>query len=52
MTNQFIRTEMLIGGKAVEKLAKSNIALFGVGGVGGFVAEAARQSRYRTYYAY
>ena len=44
MTNQFIRTEMLIGGKAVEKLAKSNIALFGVGGVGGFVAEAAARA--------
>ena len=44
MTNQFIRTEMLIGGKAVEKLAKSNIAVFGVGGVGGFVAEAAARA--------
>ena len=43
MTNQFIRTEMLIGGKAVES-CESNIALFGVGGVGGFVAEAAAKA--------
>lgn len=40
MTNQFSRTELLIGKKAMEKLAKSRVALFGVGGVGGYAAEA------------
>lgn len=40
MDNQFIRTEMLIGAEAVRKLSGSRVALFGVGGVGGFAAEA------------
>ena len=37
---KFSRTEMLIGKDAVEKLAKSRVAVFGVGGVGGYVVEA------------
>ena len=37
---KFSRTELLIGEKAVEKLAKSRVAVFGVGGVGGYVVEA------------
>ena len=40
MEEQFIRTARLIGGEAVEKLAKSRVLLFGVGGVGSFAAEA------------
>ena len=36
----FSRTELLIGSKAVEKLADSRVAVFGVGGVGGYVVEA------------
>jgi len=36
----FSRNELLIGEKAQEKLSKSSVALFGVGGVGGFVLEA------------
>ena len=40
MTNQFQRIEMLIGEDAVEKLHSSRVAVFGVGGVGGFVCEA------------
>ena len=40
MEEQFIRTARLIGGEAVEKLAKSKVLLFGVGGVGSFAAEA------------
>ena len=35
-----IRSEMLIGKEALEKLKKSGVAIFGVGGVGGYVAEA------------
>ncbi|PWM73794.1 MAG: tRNA threonylcarbamoyladenosine dehydratase [Bacillota bacterium] len=37
---QFSRTEGLIGKAAVEKLHRARVALFGVGGVGGYVAEA------------
>jgi len=40
MTSQFSRTEMLLGHAAVEKLRKSRVAVFGLGGVGGFAAEA------------
>ena len=36
----FERTEGLLGKAAVEKLKNSRVALFGVGGVGGYVAEA------------
>jgi len=38
--NAFSRTELLIGGEAMEKLALSAVAVFGVGGVGSFAAEA------------
>lgn len=34
------RTEMLVGAAGVETLAKSRVAVFGIGGVGGFVCEA------------
>lgn len=40
MREEFIRTAMLTGNKAIEKLNKSTVAIFGIGGVGGFVAEA------------
>lgn len=40
MENQFIRTEMLIGKEAIEKLKNSKVAIFGIGGVGSFVVEA------------
>lgn len=40
MKDYFSRTEMLIGKDALDKLKNSSVALFGVGGVGGFVAEA------------
>lgn len=40
MENQFLRTEMLIGKDALEKLQNSRVAVFGVGGVGGYVVEA------------
>lgn len=41
---QFSRTEMLIGADALEKLKKSRVAVFGVGGVGSFVVEALARS--------
>ena len=40
MSEQFERTERLLGKAAVEKLAQCRVAVFGVGGVGGYVAEA------------
>lgn len=44
INEQFSRTEMLIGTKAMEKLAVSRVAVFGVGGVGGYVVEALARS--------
>lgn len=40
MLNQFSRTELLYGKAAMEKLAGSRVAVFGIGGVGGYVCEA------------
>ena len=40
MNSQFSRTENLIGAEALEKLKNCHIAVFGVGGVGGFAVEA------------
>ena len=40
MNEQFIRTEMLIGKEALDSLAQKRVAIFGVGGVGGYVCEA------------
>ncbi|MBP1567761.1 MAG: tRNA threonylcarbamoyladenosine dehydratase [Oscillospiraceae bacterium] len=40
MLNQFSRTELLIGAEGIEKLSKSRVAVFGIGGVGGYVCEA------------
>ena len=38
--NQFSRTELLYGEEAMRKLAASRVAVFGIGGVGGYVVEA------------
>ena len=40
MQNQFERTEMLLGKTAIERLHNSRVAVFGIGGVGGYVCEA------------
>lgn len=40
MLNQFSRTELLLGSQAMDKLSKARVAVFGIGGVGGFVVEA------------
>lgn len=40
MTERFIRTEKLIGKDNLEKLKNSHIAVFGIGGVGGYATEA------------
>lgn len=40
MTHPFARTEALIGADALQRLADSRVAVFGLGGVGGYAAEA------------
>ena len=40
MYEQFERTRLLFGREAMEKLAASRVAVFGIGGVGGYVVEA------------
>ncbi len=40
MLNQFSRSELLLGKEAMEKLAGAKVAVFGIGGVGGYVCEA------------
>ena len=42
--NQFSRTELLFGAAGMEKLKHSRVAVFGVGGVGGYVVEALARS--------
>lgn len=39
MPHAFSRTEMIIGKEAIEKLARSKVAIFGIGGVGSFAVE-------------
>lgn len=40
MLNQFSRTELIFGKEAMERLASSRVAIFGIGGVGGYTVEA------------
>lgn len=40
MLNQFSRTELIFGKEAMDKLASSRVAVFGIGGVGGYTVEA------------
>ena len=40
MLNQFSRTELLFGKEAMDILENSRVAVFGVGGVGGYTVEA------------
>lgn len=44
MQEEFSRTQMLLGENALKKLAGSKVAVFGVGGVGGFAAQALARS--------
>ena len=41
---QFFRTQMLLGELAMERLQKARVAVFGLGGVGGYVVEALARS--------
>ena len=40
MSSQFVRTELMYGKDAIAKLRQSRVAVFGIGGVGGYVVEA------------
>lgn len=42
--NQFSRTQLLLGEAAIQRLKKRRVAVFGVGGVGGYTAEALARS--------
>ncbi|MDE6676767.1 MAG: tRNA threonylcarbamoyladenosine dehydratase, partial [Clostridia bacterium] len=44
MENQFSRTQLLFGKEAMGKLAASRVAVFGLGGVGGYTVEALARS--------
>lgn len=44
MQNQFSRMALLLGSEALERLAAARVAVFGVGGVGGFAVEALARS--------
>ena len=44
MLNQFSRTELLLGHDNMEKLKNARVAVFGIGGVGGFTVEALARS--------
>ncbi len=41
---QFFRTQMLLGTDALERLQKARVAVFGIGGVGGYTVEALARS--------
>ncbi len=40
MLNEFSQTQLLLGSEAINRLAQSHVAVFGIGGVGGFAVEA------------
>lgn len=44
MANQFLRTQLLLGQEAIAALKSSHVAVFGVGGVGGYVVEGLARS--------
>ena len=44
MLHEFSRTELLLGGEAMARLKKCRVAVFGIGGVGGYAVEALARS--------
>ena len=44
MLTQFSRTELLLGKEAMQRLEGARVAVFGIGGVGGYVCEALARS--------
>ena len=52
MSDQFIRTRLLIGDEPLNKLNAAKVAVFGVGGVGGFCVEALARAGIGTLHLY
>lgn len=52
MSDQFIRTRLLVGDEPVERLKNAKVAVFGVGGVGGFCVEALARAGVGTLHLY
>lgn len=52
MSDQLIRTRLLIGDEPLERLKKARVAVFGVGGVGGYAVEALARSGVGTLHLY
>lgn len=52
MSNQFIRTRLLVGDEPLERLQNAKVAVFGVGGVGGYAVEALARSGVGTLHLY
>lgn len=50
--DQFIRTRLLIGDESLDRLAAAKVAVFGVGGVGGFCVEALARAGVGTLHLY
>ena len=44
MLNQFSRTQLLLGQYGMERLYNAHVAVFGIGGVGGYTVEALARS--------
>ncbi len=44
MINQFSRTQLVFGEEAIQRLAEARVAVFGIGGVGGYTVEALARS--------
>ena len=44
MSEQFLRTRMLLGNDAMDRLRRARVAVFGIGGVGGYTVEALARS--------
>lgn len=52
MSDQFIRTRLLVGDEPLERLKNAKAAVFGVGGVGGYAVEALARSGVGTLHLY
>ena len=52
MSDQFIRTRLLVGDAPLERLQNAKVAVFGVGGVGGYAVEALARSGVGTLHLY